>query len=308
MKLDKNWLLISIFGALIYGVFSLLFGILPDEIKKDEMAQLGYGMLIVMFSLPIHLCFLGTINRVSPKSIETLYKYFSWKILAFLCITNVIYNPLHSLIFNAGGTLGHQITYTAAIIPVLLGGYFFLNEKLGIRHWVGILLAGLGTFFMTMKPELAGQKKDPLWLLYAILGSLTYGVFSLLLSMLHPEIKKDMFSQMGFGSLIVVTAFPINMIVFAIWKEKYPDSYDKLKEHVNVIALGVLCFFAALTNPVHAVVINAAGTVGQQVMYSLAIIPVLIGSYFLLNEKLNFTQLSGIGLAGAGTYFMSSAK
>ena len=69
----------------------------------------------------------------------------------------------------------------------------------------------------------------------------------------------------------------------------------------------VFILFAVSTNPVHSIVINAGGSLGQQTMYSLAIaIPVLIAGYFISSESLKSIQWLGILLAVIGTVLMNS--
>ena len=151
MNMKINWFPLAVFGALIYGTFSALFLLVPEKIKQDEQAQIGYALMIVLFSLPVNLIILSLINAKSPVSLKNVWKHTNWILFSLIIIINIIYNPLHSLIVNTGGSLGQETTYTLAIIPVLLGSWYFLNERLTNIQWVGIAFAAAGTFLMDFK-------------------------------------------------------------------------------------------------------------------------------------------------------------
>lgn len=149
--MKSYWLPLAILGAVIYGTFSLLLGVVSPEIKKDTKAQFGFGLLIAIIAIPLNTTMFFIWKNKYPKSYATLFKYINWPMFLLLVIIAISTNPVHTLVFNAGGSLGQQTMYSLAIVPVILGSALFLKEHLNIKQWIGIVLAGLGTFFMTSK-------------------------------------------------------------------------------------------------------------------------------------------------------------
>jgi drug/metabolite transporter (DMT)-like permease len=149
--MKSYWLWLALLGALLYGTFSLLFGIVAPEIKADTAAQFGYGLLIAIVAFPINTSLFLFWRHKNKKSNKTLFKHINWTLFILLVLFGAATNPLHSIVFNTGGSLGQQTMYSLAILPVLFGGWFILKERLTIMQWIGIILAGSGTFLMNSK-------------------------------------------------------------------------------------------------------------------------------------------------------------
>ena len=153
---------------------------------------------------------------------------------------------------------------------------------------------------------MADEKLKSHWFELALIGALAYGSFSLIFSMVHKSIKRDMNAQIAYGSLVDVMTFPFVLVIFLLWSYRYPESYTILMDNMNCPLFMVFILFAVSTKPVHSIVINAGGSLGQQTMYSLAIVPVLIAGYFISSESLKSIQWLGILLAVIGTVLMNS--
>tara|TARA_Y100000816_G_scaffold291665_1_gene283761 strand:+ start:8787 stop:9245 length:459 start_codon:yes stop_codon:yes gene_type:complete len=149
--MDKSWIGLSLLGALAYGIFSLIFSLVHKKIKKDSSAQVTYASLVDTLTFPFSLVFFIIWSYYYPESYQTLFDHINWPLFFVFVLFSVSTNPVHSLVINAGGSLGQQTMYSLAILPVLLGGYFMSGERLTPTQWIGIFLASLGTFFMTSK-------------------------------------------------------------------------------------------------------------------------------------------------------------
>ena len=146
---------------------------------------------------------------------------------------------------------------------------------------------------------------DYAWFPLALLGAFVYGSYSFLLSFMDPALKADKNAQLGYGVLLGLLNIPINVIVFYFWDKEYKETSSKvLWKNINWKILLVTVFIRVLTDPVHAVVINAGGAVAQQTMYSLAIVPVLIGSWVFFKQSLTKKQWVGLILACLGCWLM----
>ena len=150
--------------------------------------------------------------------------------------------------------------------------------------------------------------KNKLWILYAILGALVYGIFSFGLEYISPEIKKEPLAVVVYGILVSLTTGCFVFIFFIIWSLLYPTLYKTLIKEMNYKLILLTTIVAGLITPIHSLTINTGGSLGQQIMYTCAIIPILIGSYIYSNERLNKYQIFGIILAILGTFLMSHKK
>lgn len=146
------------------------------------------------------------------------------------------------------------------------------------------------------------------WFPFSLLGAFIYGSYSLLLEMVSPELKAHQGAQFGYGLLLVVLQTPIILLLYKLWSMYNKEDNKILLKNLNWKIMLSTMLFNVLIGPVHILVINAGGSVGQQAMYSLAIIPVLIGGRIIFKESLNLKQWLGIGMAASGAYLMSSGS
>lgn len=147
--MNNYWFPLALFGALIYGSFSLLLELISPKIKKDTDAQFGYGLILAVIQIPLIIISYSIWHFYNPKSRKTLINNLDWKIIAATIIVGFLIGPVHTLVINAGGSVGQQTMYSLAIIPVLIGGWFFLNEQLTRQQWAGIVFAALGAYLMS---------------------------------------------------------------------------------------------------------------------------------------------------------------
>ena len=147
--MKSYWLPLSLVGALIYGSFSLLLEFVSPKIKSSESAQFGYGLILAVIQIPIIIIAYGLWHYYNPKDRKILIKNLDWKLIAATILFGFLIGPIHTLVINAGGTVGQQTMYSLAIIPVLLGGWFFLKERLTKKQWIGIGCAALGAYLMS---------------------------------------------------------------------------------------------------------------------------------------------------------------
>ncbi len=146
---------------------------------------------------------------------------------------------------------------------------------------------------------------DYTWFPLSLIGALVYGGYSMLLSLMNPQLKADKNAQLGYGVLLALVNIPLNIIAFYFCDKEYKKTASKvLWNNLNWKVVGVTVLIRFLIDPVHAVVINAGGAVAQQTMYSLAIIPVLLGSWIVFKESLTLKQWIGLFMAGGGAWLM----
>ena len=145
------------------------------------------------------------------------------------------------------------------------------------------------------------------WLPLAIIGALIYGSYSLMLMMVHDKIKKDKIAQIGY-SLVLSMCFGliITPIYFFYFNVHHKEKANIILKYIDWKIVLALLMIGLLSGPLHLLVLNAGGSIGQQTMMSLSIIPVLVGSWLFFGQTLNIKQLIGLILAGIGAFLMSS--
>ena len=146
-----NWLPLSIIGAFLYGMFSFLLSFIDPKIKENESAQFGYGMILGITSgiLALIMYFIWRYNN--NKTAIMLEQKINWKIVALTLLFSIMITPMHTLVINKGGSVGQQTMYALAIIPVLVGSKYIYQEKLSKQQILGLVLAGIGAYFMSGK-------------------------------------------------------------------------------------------------------------------------------------------------------------
>jgi drug/metabolite transporter (DMT)-like permease len=139
----------------------------------------------------------------------------------------------------------------------------------------------------------------------SLLGALLYGTFSFLLSFIDEKIKKSESAQFGYGIILAMASGILALVMYLVWRMRENKTANMLESNIDwrIIALILLC--SIMITPMHAMVINQGGSVGQQTMYAVAIIPLIIGSKIIYGEQLSHSQIGGFVFAGIGAYLMS---
>ena len=146
-----TWIPLSLFGAFLYGTFSFMLSFVDKKIKNSESAQFGYGMILAMGSGIIALIVYLAWKHKEPKTAKMLEGNMNWKIIIITLLFSVMITPAHTLVINQGGSVGQQMMYSLAIIPVLVGSRYFFKEKLNTKQWIGLVFAGIGAYLMSGK-------------------------------------------------------------------------------------------------------------------------------------------------------------
>ena len=142
------------------------------------------------------------------------------------------------------------------------------------------------------------------WLIIALIGALSYGTFSFLLSFISNNIKNNRKLEFIYGNMVNLYSLFFSYIIFGIWFFFNQDKSKILFDNLNWFIVLITILFDMGTNPIHTAVINSGGSVGQQTMYSLTIIPVIVLGYLVLNQRIKYLQIMGIILASLATLIM----
>lgn len=143
------------------------------------------------------------------------------------------------------------------------------------------------------------------WVPLSLLGAFLYGTFSFMLSFVDEKIKKSESAQFGYGMILAIASGILALVMYSVWRMRDKKTAKMLEANIDWRIVVVTLIFSIMITPMHALVINQGGSVGQQTMYALAIIPVLIGSRIVYGEQLSHSQIGGLVIAGIGAYLMS---
>ena len=144
------------------------------------------------------------------------------------------------------------------------------------------------------------------WFPLSILGALFYGTFSFMLSFVDDKIKKSESAQFGYGMILAIASGLLASVMYLVWRIKERNTAIMLEQNISWKIVALTLIVSIMITPMHALVINQGGSVGQQTMYALAIIPVLIGSRIFFGERLSYKQIAGLIMAGIGSFLMGS--
>ena len=144
------------------------------------------------------------------------------------------------------------------------------------------------------------------WFPLSILGALFYGTFSFMLSFVDDKIKKSESAQFGYGMILAIASGLLASVMYLVWRIKERNTAIMLEQNISWKIVALTLVVSIMITPMHALVINQGGSVGQQTMYALAIIPVLIGSRIFFGERLSYKQIVGLIFAGIGSFLMGS--
>ena len=101
----------------------------------------------------------GLINDIIPDTEKVLLKNINWRLIGATIIAGFLIGPVHTLVINAGGSVGQQTMYSLAILPVIIGGRIFLKEKLNRKQWAGIVFAALAAYLMSTGKDKADSSE-----------------------------------------------------------------------------------------------------------------------------------------------------
>lgn len=142
------------------------------------------------------------------------------------------------------------------------------------------------------------------WLPVTAMAALLYGLYSFSFAFISPNLKANHNAQFGYGVLIALLSIPINVIGLYIWWKKNPSDAKVLMSNLSWKLLLFTILVRFTIDPIHTVVINSGGSIANQTMYTLAILPVLAGMYYFFHERLLKTQWFGLVLAALAMFFM----
>ena len=123
---------------------------MAPEIKGNQQAQVCCGLTLGLARIPVAFILYWLWARKQKKTGKlVLHKYINWKIILLTLVFGCLIDPVHTLVVNAGGSVGYQTMFSLSDIPVIVGGYFLFHKHLTIKKRIGIVVACAGMWLMS---------------------------------------------------------------------------------------------------------------------------------------------------------------
>lgn len=189
------------------------------------------------------------------------------------------------------------IDKSSTILTVLLAIICFNETANLFVKLTGTLLLAVGIFLMIEKKQVAAQKENRIWMLYAVLSAVFAALTSILAKIGVSGVESNLATAIRTGVVLIIAW----IIVFASGKQKQLKTLDK-KELLFISLSGIatgaswLCYYYAIQNGIVSVVVP---------IDKMSILVAVGFSYLVFKEKLSFKAIIGLGLMLAGTLAMA---
>lgn len=244
------------------------------------------------------ICGLSTHSKAIDILTITQKSWFLYALamgFVFICVFNAM-----AITAQKNGLSVVAVASKMSVIIPIVAGLFLYNESISLLKVIGILIALVSIYMVTVNPDKINKKASLLFPLIAFLGSgsIDASLKYLETTFVNPN-DVSLFSGVIFGS-----AFCIGVLVlsFQVLKGKFQFQFKNI---VGGIALGIINYYS-----VYFLIkaVSSKNTESSTVFtinnVSILLITTLIGSMFF-NEKLTARNKVGIALASAGIVLVS---
>ena len=282
-----------IFVAILSAVFAGLTAILAKcGIRKtnSDIATAIRTIIVLLFSIFIVLV-------VGSQSTITTINRKSW---IFLILSGFATGASWVCYFKAlsMGDVNKvvPIDKSSTILSVLLAIILFGETNHLLIKLMGIILIGLGTYFMIEKKTSNNEMKNSKWILYAVFSSIFSALTSILAKIGISGVESNLATTIR-TMVILIMAWGI---VFAKKEQKQLKELDK-KELLFICLSGFatgaswLCYYYAIQKGMVSVVVP---------IDKMSILVTILFSVIVLKEKLSRKAILGLCLMCVGTLMM----
>ena len=282
-----------IFVAILSAVFAGLTAILAKcGIRKtnSDIATAIRTIIVLLFSIFIVLV-------VGSQSTITTINRKSW---IFLILSGFATGASWVCYFKAlsMGDVNKvvPIDKSSTILSVLLAIILFGETNHLLIKLMGIILIGLGTYFMIEKKTSNNEMKNSKWILYAVFSSIFSALTSILAKIGISGVESNLATTIR-TMVILIMAWGI---VFAKKEQKQLKELDK-KELLFICLSGLatgtswLCYYYAIQKGMVSVVVP---------IDKMSILVTILFSVIVLKEKLSKKAILGLCLMCVGTLMM----
>lgn len=286
------WILYALGSAFFAGVTSILAkrGIQ----KTDSSVATAVRTIIVLLFSWIMVFWVGSQGEISQ---------IDGKSLIFLLLSGIATGASWLCYFKAlqTGNINNvvPIDKSSALLTVILS-VLFLGESLSWIKGIGVIIAGIGTYFMIERkapsPSSVSSKRKRSWLFYAVCSA----VFASLTAILGKVGITHVESNLGTAIRTIVVLLMAWVVVFVSGKQNTVRKIPKGELFficLSGIATGAswLCYYKALQQGPAGVVVS---------IDKLSILVTIGFSFWVFKERLSKKSAVGLSMLVAGTLLM----
>ncbi len=291
MKKSEMIVYLAIIFSMFFWGFSFIWTKSVFEFYKP--------ITIILFRLVISSGFLFFLNIFLKKLNKITIHNFKWLLLLSF------FQPFMYFIGENYGLYQVSPTVAAVIIATIplftpIAAWFFLKEKLAFMNYFGIVLSIFGVLMVILKPDLTlvASPNGVILLFMAVLAAVAYSVV-----LMKIRNKMNVYSLITYQNTIGIFMFA--PLFFIIEYNDFAAVGFKIKPMLSIIQLAVFASslaFVLFTYGVQKLGISKANTFSNSIPVFTAFF-----SFFLLEERLSFLNIFGIGIVIAGL-FLSQVK
>lgn len=283
------WIFVAILSAVFAGLTAILAKCGIRKTNSDIVTAIR-TIIVLLFSIFIVLV-------VGSQSTITTINRKSW---IFLILSGFATGASWVCYFKAlsMGDVNKvvPIDKSSTILSVLLAIILFGETNHLLIKLMGIILIGLGTYFMIEKKTSNNEMKNSKWILYAVFSSIFSALTSILAKIGISGVESNLATTIR-TMVILIMAWGI---VFAKKEQKQLKELDK-KELLFICLSGLatgtswLCYYYAIQKGMVSVVVP---------IDKMSILVTILFSVIVLKEKLSKKAILGLCLMCVGTLMM----
>lgn len=217
--------------GIILMILAMFFFAAGDTFVKFTTEYLSVGQLLLWLGLLATLIFscIALMLGQAPFSMNIFEKGVLWRLFGEVIGTSGI---ITSLALNS---LAMTSSIQQAVpLVVTFGAVMFLNEKVGIRRWVAILL-GFAFVLLILRPGLSGFEYSLLW---AVVGVIGLSIRDLATKFITDDVTNWQLSVYGYLVLI-----PLGLVFIALGDGDYSLPSDSWGPFTGTLATSMLAYF-----------------------------------------------------------------
>ncbi len=257
-------------SALFFGIGDVFTKVASVKLQGTKMT---FYNAIVSFPIALILFFVFRGNFPDIRNVPILLFIQSMSALAFLFFFLALVNGPVSIVGS--------IVAGYSVITVL-GGLFFLNERLSVFQYIAVFMIISGSVLITYHSE--RKKGSKLWILWTILATLLWGIWALFTkkyeSLYDPRIMPVLFGLVA----------PIVWLPFLIYNKKDLKGVLQIDKKglifvllsVFITTTGGILFYYAVQNGNISLITPIVGT--------YPVVTVIL-SFTFLKERFSFHQM-----------------
>jgi drug/metabolite transporter (DMT)-like permease len=283
---------IAVVSAVVLSFTGIIIRMVSEDYQLPALILAFWrDFFVVLCALPILVSLKSKILRIEKKNLGFLI-LFGFALACF----NIAWTLAVTL---SGAAIATVLVYSSAGFTALLG-YFFLQESLGWKKAISVILCLLGCVLVSGAIDLDAWQRNALGILSGIFSGLLYALYSLLgrhASQRDLNPWTTLFYTFLFAAvfLFIINLLPINF--FPSTADTFTDFFQLGTQWRGWILLVILAAGPTLVGfGLYNISLVMLPSSTANLILTLEPVVTAITAYFLLGERLTSIELIGSGL------------